>query len=721
MNTRKKFWITITGSLALVIVTGAGLTVFIFHHAAPGEKLLLLSLFKRHYIILLSTPLSLLILLWFALDLFFQKQILPLFRLIEETSLFAANPSHRIHLEASRDVQHLVRAFNGMAERFETLQNSVRQQIDKAMAETEKEKNILAAIMAELPEGVLICNARGRILLYNNQARQLLAGHSPEEAAEKGSGSARFIGLGRSIHDIISKNLIDHALSELSDKLDRKEKNVASYFVMVSMEDRLLRAETFPIVDGSGQFSGFILVFYDITQQLKTDKRLDLLLQSFTRSIRASLAGIQTAIETIREYPDMDAEQLKRFRNIIHSETTALGNMLDKTATDYSIHSRTPWPLIQMLTMDMVEIIRRKAREKLAITIDIDRCDTEGYLFVDSYSFTLAILFVISQISAETDARTFLLNLQKEGGFIHLELFWKGNPIRIETLRKWNEEVLIIGKEWLPLTLKEILEHHGAEIWSHPGRHTKDESCLRFYLPAFNSTEPFSKKAMTILPESRPEFYDFDLFGQAGQRPELEDHLLTALTYTVFDTETTGLNPRGGDEIISIGAFRIVNGRLLGHERFDQLVDPGRAIPIQSIRIHGIEPEMVKGKPTIDKVLPLFHRFAGDTVLVAHNAAFDMRMLQIKETQTGVRFSNPVLDTLLLSAVLNPTEEDHTLEALANRFGVKMVDRHSALGDAFGTGELFIKMIPLLADKGIRTLKEAIQASRKTLQARYKF
>jgi DNA polymerase-3 subunit epsilon len=226
---------------------------------------------------------------------------------------------------------------------------------------------------------------------------------------------------------------------------------------------------------------------------------------------------------------------------------------------------------------------------------------------------------------------------------------------------------------------------------------------------------------ITLLPESRPEFYDFDLFHQPGQIPELEDCPLTELTYTVFDTETTGLNPTGGDEIISLGAVRIVNGRLLGDDVFDQLVNPQRSLSRESIRIHGIQEDMLIDQPTIDTVLPLFHRFAEGTILVAHNAAFDMRMLQMKEGPTGVRFINPVLDTMLLSAVVHPAQESHNIEDIALRMGISIIGRHTALGDAMATGEIFLKLLPLLAKQGLGSLKDAILAAEKTYLARKKY
>ncbi len=197
------------------------------------------------------------------------------------------------------------------------------------------------------------------------------------------------------------------------------------------------------------------------------------------------------------------------------------------------------------------------------------------------------------------------------------------------------------------------------------------------------------------------------------------------VTHDVFNSftpsETTGLNPSQGDEIIQIGAVRLLNGKLLKRETFERLVDPQRSIPAAGIPIHGIRPEMVRGQPTLVQVLPAFHAFAQDTVLVAHNAAFDMRFLQLKEAATGLRFDQPVLDTLLLSALVHPKQASHQLEAIAQRLGVTVTGRHTALGDAMVTAEVFLKLVPLLAAMGLHTLAQVLDAAQQTFYARVRY
>ena len=292
-----------------------------------------------------------------------------------------------------------------------------------------------------------------------------------------------------------------------------------------------------------------------------------------------------------------------------------------------------------------------------------------------------------------------------------------------ETVMSWEMDNMSVGEGGSStLSVRDVVHRHGGEFWFERER-VRHQAFFRFLLPCAEA--PAAAAAMSFVhSQSRPEYYDFDLFSRrdaAAAGDALDAMRLIDLAYTVFDTETTGLNPAEGDEIIQIGAARVVNGKLLRQESFEQLVDPCRSIPAASIPIHGIQPDMVRGQPTIDRVLPVFHAFARDTVLVAHNAAFDMRFLQLKEARTGLRFDHPVLDTLLLSAVVHPHQESHRLEAIAERFRITVIGRHTALGDAMVTAEVFLKLIPLLAEQGIHTLGQARQAQQQSYYARLKY
>lgn len=212
--------------------------------------------------------------------------------------------------------------------------------------------------------------------------------------------------------------------------------------------------------------------------------------------------------------------------------------------------------------------------------------------------------------------------------------------------------------------------------------------------------------------DTRPLTYDFALLE--AEHTELEHRSLSRLSYVVLDTETTGLLPHK-DEIVQIGALRMLRGRIIESERFETLVDPGRPIPATSTRVHGINDAMVQGAPDIAVAAREFHRFASDAVIVAHNAPFDMAFLRRHAKRAGVSWDQPVLDTVLLSAVLFGASQDHTLDALCERLEVTIPAalRHTAMGDARATAEVFAKMLAMLEARGITTFGAVLQETRK--------
>ncbi|MGB5748801.1 MAG: exonuclease domain-containing protein [Desulfobacterales bacterium] len=720
-----KFWGIIALAFAsLLIITASSAAWFKFQLSSEELDFLIRLLGRLIGPVFIVAFLFVVVCIW-SLESVYRNYIRPVPKLAEKVSLInASNPSYRLSGEGGADIRRLCDRINEIAQRYESLSGLVEQRVQRARADSEQEKNTLAAIVAELPEGVLICNPEGRILLYNNRAKLLLTGNTTGEEPKidsSSAGSGRYIGLGRSVFGIIDENLLGHVLDQITEKLQNNDPEVASYFVVPGTDDRLLRVEAVPVLDPERQFTGLILILYDITRQLETDSDLNLALQAVTRGFRASLAGIRSAIETIIDYPKMEVPQLEKLKGIIHRESLRMGELLESNLSFDGQIGISQWPLTTMSSQNLTDLLQTKTLEKLNVQLQVESSDQTLWIKVDSYSFLLVLLFVVDKLKSLMGIQEFTCRLTDLDWYIGLDLMWPGTPIKIEMLREWEQTPVVFETEGWSLTLREILEHLASDMGSYASKRLPGASYVRFFLPIAEIFEPQESRSLAILPESRPEFYDFDLFGRAGQTAELESRLLTELTYTVFDMETTGLNPSEGDEILSIGAIRIVNCRLLREEHFEQLVDPLRSIPWESVQIHGIHPEMVTGQPTADKVLPRFEQFAEDTILVAHNAAFDMRFLQMKEEQTAVRFINPVLDTLLLSAVVHPAHEDHNLEAIAQRLGVRILGRHTAMGDALVTGELFLKFLPLLAEKGIYTLKDALEASRQTYYARMKF
>ncbi|MEZ4616718.1 MAG: 3'-5' exonuclease [Caldilineaceae bacterium] len=519
-----------------------------------------------------------------------------------------------------------------------------------------------------------------------------------------------------------------------------------------------------PMFAPDGTVNGFVLTLQDMTERLAASNRRDFLLQRLTERMRGGLGSIRAAIEMLVDFPAIAGAQQQRFQQVIAEEAQTLGNELDQTMYDFADDLRAQWHFEVIAAGDLIwaikHYLREQATNELSITVD-DRIDSgidnsidngvadsaghghdgEIWLRVDSYAVVHGLATAITQLRDNfavdvVTIRSHLLPSDRSGQttaaghslrFASLDVSWSNLEMSPDRWLAWKEQVSTVDDGDATLTLREVAERHGSEVWFQRDP-TTNKSYFRLLLPLAEGQPSITRPPVEMAPHpaqrgptgSRPEYYDFDLFAQSTSDQALHDHPLASLAYTVFDTETTGLDPQR-DEIVAIGAVRVLNGRILRQEIFDQLIDPQRTIPRLATEIHGIDEDMVRDQPTIAVILPRFARFAEETILVGHNLAFDLRMFAMKADATGITFAQPILDTLLLSEVLMPAEQNHELEAIAARLGVNVLGRHTALGDAFVTAEIFLKLIPLLNSRGIVSLADALKASKTTYMARVQY
>ena len=633
-------------------------------------------------------------------------------RIAEEVGIMAESGSlQRLAECGSPEIRSLSKAINKLANARAATLDEIAAQIRAARADSERERNMLAALVEDLAQAVVVCNGDGRILLYNTRAQDMFAG---------GVGlTGAFMGLGRRLADVVEPGLVDHIRERLSGHLSHYESTAMVSFVTSTAGGRLVRARVRAVPPehgaANGRLHGFVLLADDITRAAEASARQELVLQSLIQRLRGGLGRIGVLSDALQSEPSQAPAVLQTFRSIL-LEARELNELVLSTQRDKSEILRAAQPMEDMRLSDLLPAVQRRIEARLGMPSTIDECEAAIWIRVDSFTFMQALSFLITRASETCDVREFRFKATRNGEDAVLDISWSGTALSLETALGWELEAMTLAGESSPLSVREVMERHGA-VMAYQRDRAATRSYFRIELPCTEPLEQIEPK-LTGGTSGRLEFYDFDLFARSQTSDRLDDVSLADLAYTVFDTETTGPDPSGGDEIIQIGAVRIVNGRLLRGERFEQLVDPNRPIHPESLRIHGITRDRLRGQPGILDVLPRFHAFCADTILVAHNAAFDMRFLQMKQDATGLRFEQPVLDTLLLSVVLHPNQESHRLEAMAERLGVGVVDRHDAFADAMITAQLFLRMIPLLADRGIHTLGEARAASQETFHAR---
>lgn len=621
-------------------------------------------------------------------------------------TLMHANPQHAPDTKATRYLGLLGPVISEIATTFTDVRADVAKEVDEATRSLKDQRQQLEAILRELNEGVIVCNASHRILLYNRRALQIL-------------GVTEEMGLGRPLFSILNQQPFILTLDRLTSRYLEGRYTTHPEYLMTNLVfaktdgSLILEGRMNLIVDEAEKsITGYVLTFDDVTEELKGLITSDRLMRSTLEELRHPVASLRAAVEMLQEIPDSDAEGRRAFDKVLSEESTKLSNDLDQFGNAYREIVTSQWPMSDVHSGNMLNALTRRYRDDESIT-----CDVTGdpiWVRCDSTTIVALIDHIIRKALVELDCDTFLLQGREGNKRTYIEVTWNGEVASPSMLERWLGEPIERG---LGLCGAEILEHHKSEVWCEP---TAD-GMARLRIPLLPPSKAHLVTTSTAPLAIRLEFYDFNLL-KPEQLGAIAERKLRDLTYVVFDTETTGLEPSNGDEIIQIAGVRILNGRVLTGEAFDYLVDPGRRVPPLATRITGISQEMVTGKPKIQDVLPRFHDYVGDAVLVAHNAAFDMKFLQLKEDLCKVRFDNPVLDTVLLSAIVHDHTNQHTLDAVAERFSIEIPPetRHTALGDSLATAGVLLKLIDLLEVHDITTLGEAIEASNRIVEIRRK-
>ena len=252
---------------------------------------------------------------------------------------------------------------------------------------------------------------------------------------------------------------------------------------------------------------------------------------------------------------------------------------------------------------------------------------------------------------------------------------------------------------------KEILKkmqkvQEGSEMVAVGKAEVTPEGYHRFTISSLNFCElpkdfVYQERASRKAPESylvvRPEpieqVVQTDMFTMADAIP----NCLLGKTFVVIDFETTGTMPQE-DKITEIGAVKVVDGKIV--EKFASMVNPERRIPEQVVELTGITDEMVADAPTFDKVAGDLYKFCDNTIIVAHNIAFDYAFLKNMSKPFNYIYENRGIDTLSLARALLPNLTNHKLNTVCEHFGVEFL-HHRAYCDAHATAQIFIELIKM--------------------------
>ncbi|NIQ09856.1 MAG: hypothetical protein GWO23_09300, partial [Gammaproteobacteria bacterium] len=260
-----KYWIFLIGIITVIFAVIFGSFTASFLHLSPEEQVIVEQLFNKLIPFPFIGSIILVAFICTMVSLLFRYYIIPVLRMAEQTRLItAANPEYRIVPEGAREMVMLADVINESADAFQKLQNEVDEKIYRSGLALKEERNRLAALMSELPYGVVVCNLDGKVMLYNRKALDML---NEEETQDDGGA----IGLGRSIFGVLERDPLVHALEVMNHAFEQDQLKPALGLMTKLCGQRFIRVNMAPVTNdtnGKRTLSGFVLSLEDITGEI---------------------------------------------------------------------------------------------------------------------------------------------------------------------------------------------------------------------------------------------------------------------------------------------------------------------------------------------------------------------------------------------------------------------------------------------------------------------
>lgn len=564
------------------------------------------------------------------------------------------------------------------------------------LATENKDINRLEVILREIREAVVVCDSDAQILLYNSKAKKLLYKYPS-------------MGLGQSLYAFCRRPPIEHILGVLKHRLTARKSydpdSSDAQFVCSTVDGAmLLQCNVSHICFDTSKESIFVFTLQNMTRQINEMEQQGCLLDKMVKDLRAPITNLYVAAENIKAFPNMAPGMRREFEAIISAESEALKERFEALVKESENITRIHWPLFDVFSADLFEsVISRFTKDD---GIKVFMSGVPLWLHGDSYSLMLVLDLLVRFVRDNCYISEVEFECLLGDKRVYIDLIWKGGPVLQAEIDSILEKPL--ADKTTGMTVADVLSRHDSEIWSQKHRR-EGYSLLRIPVP--DSPKQWEEDPGTQ--PDQPKFYDFSTIAETpGELGDLADQSLSSLNYVVFDTETTGLRPSEGDEILSIAAVRIMNGRILSGERFERLIKPQRPLPDSSLPFLEVTEESLKGESPAEVVLPQFMSFVADAIVVGHNPVIDIKFLE----NSGINFEKPVLDTLLMTIILDMERTDYTLSGISRWLGIEVPDSRTIMDDCFLTAQIFLRLVDLFEEKGIITFGDLLIAARKAAE-----